>query len=273
MDKSDLLLGQQVASPERYSPDILTPIPRALGREGLSSTEFNGLDVWYAWELSWLNEQGIPQVRVGRFCMDARSPNIVESKSLKLYLNALNNERYRNDATVIALIESDLGSAVGAAVTVELFAVDDQVLAPQTPQGLCIDGLAPGDTPRAPVADCLCVEESAGMIEQALYSHLLRSLCPVTGQPDWATLTVAYRGKPIEQSALLAYVLSYRCHQGFHEQCVEQIFADIDARCRPEALLVQANYTRRGGLDINPARWKNWKQQGIGALNGRLARQ
>lgn len=270
MDKSNLLLGQQVASPEHYSPDILTAIPRAIGRQGLSDTRFSGMDVWYAWELSWLNDNGIPQVRVGRFRMDACSPNIVESKSLKLYLNALNNERLGDDDSAAALIERDVSNVVGAEIDVELFHVDDQALAPQIPRGVCLDDEMPAVFPCEPVAESLTLAHGGEMVERELYSHLLRSLCPVTGQPDWATLRIVYRGKAIEQSSLLAYVLSYRSHQGFHEQCVEQIYADIDARCEPQALLVQANYTRRGGLDINPVRWKGEKPS---VLSGRFARQ
>ena len=255
-EKESLLLGARVAVPERYAPDILQAIPRSQGRDTLgfgAEADFFGVDLWHAWELSWLDGAGRPVVRVGRLQVPAESPNLVESKSLKLYLNSLNNLRFPDEANLVATIEKDLAAAAGAAVALKLFAVDDPRLAATAIDGTCIDDVLPTAQASAPDAGLLRATDGLELRE-TLYSHLLRSMCPVTGQPDWATLVVNYEGVPIDHGALLSYILSYRGHQAFHEQCVERMFCDILRVLAPRSLTLQAFYTRRGGLDINPFR-------------------
>lgn len=255
MEQGDLLLGRQTPVVDHYAPELLYPIPRQEGRDALGlggDLPFEGVDIWHAWELSWLDACERPQMRIGRFTIPASSPNLVESKSLKLYLNSLNNVVFDDDAAALACITRDVSAVVGATVAVVAFAPDDPAMAASRPSGVCIDH-SEGRWPRCePEANMLAVEER--LVEESLYSHALRSLCPVTGQPDWATLWLHYRGPALNHGALLCYLLAYREHRGFHEQCVEQIFRDILHCVGPEFLHLQAFYTRRGGLDINPFR-------------------
>lgn len=258
---SELPLGREVAYPRAYDPSLLFPIARAQGRATLglggAALPFVGHDRWHAYELSWLDGRGRPAVETATFLVPADSPNLVESKSLKLYLNSLNGSRFDGRAEVHARITADLSAAAGAPVAVG-FGL------PPVDAG---DGAAPGA--RAPVSldglDVACDEYDApnpallsaddgAVVDEVLHSALLKSNCPVTGQPDWAGIRVAYRGPRVDRAGLLRYLVSFREHAGFHEQCVEQVFVDLMARCRPEALSVEARYTRRGGLDINPWR-------------------
>ncbi|MEH6584161.1 MAG: NADPH-dependent 7-cyano-7-deazaguanine reductase QueF [Halioglobus sp.] len=252
----ELLLGKHTPVVEIYSPELLYPIPRAVARDNLglsADLPFYGADLWHAYELSWLDGKGKPVARVGRFSIPATSPCIVESKSFKLYLNSLNNTRFEDDAAAKLCMERDIAAVAGEAVNLELFAVDDPLLAGRPVQGKNVDSCEASLTESEPHADMLSVHPGE-LKEEHLYSHLLRSLCPVTGQPDWATLWVHYRGAALDHSALLAYIISYREHQEYHEQCVERMYLDISTRCEPEFLHIQAFYTRRGGLDINPFR-------------------
>lgn len=254
-----MLLGANTPVPERYDPGILYAIPRADGRSRLGldgEVVFHGVDVWHAYELSWLRSDGRPVARVGRFDIPATSVNIVESKSLKLYLNSLNSHVFDNDRAAVDTIQADVTAATGCNVSLALFAADDSSLAGQALPGYCIDDTPPGALRASPSADILQVADNGTATDQAItcYSHLLRSLCPVTGQPDWATVWLDYRGPAIDTGSLLAYILSFREHQEFHEQCVERIFTDIWRRAAPSHLTVQALYTRRGGLDICPLR-------------------
>ncbi|PLW83295.1 NADPH-dependent 7-cyano-7-deazaguanine reductase QueF [Kineobactrum sediminis] len=271
MKPSELLLGKQTPVVDHYAPELLFPIPRQEGREQLglvAPLPFEGADIWHAYELSWLDANDKAQARVGRFSVPAGSPNLVESKSFKLYLNSLNNAVFADDAAACACITGDLSAAAGANVTLALFPVDDPALAGGQLPGICIDG-APGRWPRREPEAAMLQCSSADVVEEKLYSHLLRSLCPVTGQPDWATLWLHYRGPALEHAALLSYILAYREHQDFHEQCVERIFRDLQKCVAPEFLHLQAFYTRRGGLDINP-----YRSSGGGMpLNLRLGRQ
>lgn len=256
MNKDELLLGKQVPMVSHYSPELLFSIPRREARESLGLAEplpFEGVDIWHAYELSWLDSNDKAQVRVGRFSIPATTPNLVESKSFKLYLNSLNNAVFDDDTAALACIARDVSAAAGGDVALALFDPDDPAIAPGQPGGECIDSAAgrwPRREPEAAMLQC----DAATVVEEQLYSHLLRSLCPVTGQPDWATLWLHYRGPALDHAALLSYILAYREHQEFHEQCVERIYRDIWQRCRPEFLHLQAFYTRRGGLDINPFR-------------------
>ncbi len=252
----ELLLGKYTPVVETYSPEILYPIPRKSAREALGIVgmlPFYGVDQWHAYEMSWLDINGRPVSRVGRFSIPCESPNLVESKSFKLYLNSLNSTRFESEHAAKNCIVEDITAVAGVTVSLELFTADDTTLAGQRLEGFCLDG---GNAPvvqSEPVQEMIIASESREK-EEMLYSHLLRSLCPVTGQPDWATVWVHYRGKAIDHDSLLGYIIAYRQHQEFHEQCVERIFRDLLSKCEPEFLHIQAFYTRRGGLDISPFR-------------------
>ncbi|HVR80591.1 MAG TPA: NADPH-dependent 7-cyano-7-deazaguanine reductase QueF [Luteimonas sp.] len=252
MTSPDLPLGRAVEYPRHYDPALLFPIARSIGRSALSlgaALPFIGHDRWHAYELSWLDPHGKPMVATATFTVPADSPNLVESKSLKLYLNSLNASRFDTPEAVRARIAADLTKVAGADVAVAFGLppmLDDDAQLIDT-IALAIDDYGP---PNARYLQTDGDEEVA----ETLRSQLLKSNCPVTAQPDWAELRIAYRGARIDRAGLLRYVVSFRDHADFHEQCVERIFVDILARCRPRALSVQARYTRRGGLDINPWR-------------------
>ncbi|MBW5798610.1 NADPH-dependent 7-cyano-7-deazaguanine reductase QueF [Halomonas elongata] len=249
-------LGRESAYPEHYDAGLLYPIERAANRAPLGIEEgalpFDGEDEWHAFELSWLNARGKPIVAVARFRLPARSPRLIESKSWKLYLNSFNQSRFASTDEVIQLLERDLAEAAGAAVGVEVFGVDDPALTPRSLPGECIDDLDIEIADYTPSAAHLTVGEE--IVEETLHSHLLKSNCPVTGQPDWGSVMIRYRGPKLDREGLLRYLVGYRQHQDFHEHCVEHIFTDLMARARPERLLVLARYVRRGGLDISPWR-------------------
>ncbi|UOH75892.1 NADPH-dependent 7-cyano-7-deazaguanine reductase QueF [Acinetobacter schindleri] len=265
------LLGKDTNYPTEYQPEILYPISRAPAREKYAHIEAiqQGTDWWNIFEISWLNAAGVPQVAIGRMILPASSPNLIESKSLKLYFNSLNFAKFESKSAFIATVEQDLSKAAEADVKLDLFHVDELDIA--KPEGICLDELIPERLENHPDATLLALDnESDENVEVQLYSHLLRSNCPVTGQPDWGTVFIRYQGKKPCYKSILAYIISYRQHNGFHEQCVEQIFADIWQNLKPEKLMVYAAYTRRGGLDINPCRVSDstWMPRPI-----RLARQ
>lgn len=264
-------LGQSTDYPTDYSPELLFPIARAEGRAKLPVTPYldQGVDWWHVFELSWLDSTGKPQVAIGRLCFSAHSPHLIESKSLKLYFNSLNFTRFMDQTALITQVEADLSRVSGAPAQLQLFQPDE--LSIDQPQGICIDAWPLLMSRQQPDASLLQHTGTADQIvDEQLYSHLLRSNCPVTNQPDWGTIFIRYTGKPICQQHLLAYIISFRQHNGFHEQCVEHIFADLWHTLQPERLMVYAAYTRRGGLDINPCRSSDstWLPQPI-----RLARQ
>ncbi|WP_201584840.1 NADPH-dependent 7-cyano-7-deazaguanine reductase QueF [Psychrobacter sp. HII-4] len=268
------ILGEQTTDyPTQYSPETLYPIARSLGRDAIGWQDDKlavGVDWWQAFEMSWLNKQGVSQVAIARFGIPASSPFIVESKSLKLYLNSLNFTEFASWDDVQALIAKDLSACVQAQVTVELFRLDDETsgLHIAQPDGVCIDDALANSSEKVtlcahPDASLLRDEAEArgesvisdGTQPYRFYSNLLRSNCPVTNQPDWGTLAVSITTEqPIHTANMLRYILSFRQHNGFHEQCVEQIFADLSQHYQPRALMVRAWYTRRGGIDINPCR-------------------
>jgi len=255
---SDTLLGRAVEHEPTYSPDLLMPIARAGARAALGLTTalpFVGSDRWTGFELSWLQPGGKPQVAVLRASVPADSPNLIESKSFKLYLNSYARERLAGAADVAQRIGADLAAAARAPVAVELWLPDDwHQLAPRSLPGVCIDELAIDiDHDGGLRCDALTANASDPVAE-TLVSHLLKSNCPVTGQPDWASVIIDYRGPAIDHAGLLRYLVSFRDLREFHEQCVERIFLDITRRCAPQRLAVEARYTRRGGLDINPYR-------------------
>ena len=271
------ILGEQTTDyPTEYSPETLYPIARSMGRDAIGWHDDKlavGVDWWQAFELSWLNSQGISQVAIARFGIPASSPFIVESKSLKLYLNSINFTEFSGWDGVQALIAKDLSACVQAEVTVELFDLNDDLNDKATglliaqPEGVCIDAALANSSEKValtehPDASLLAKNESDLRDSEkevgknfSFYSNLLRSNCPVTNQPDWGTLAVSISSeKPVNTANMLRYILSFRQHNGFHEQCIEQIFADLSQYYQPSELMVRAWYTRRGGIDINPCR-------------------
>lgn len=269
-------LGKSTAYASTYAPELLFPIPRQGKRDELGlhadALPFVGEDLWNAYEISWLNPRGKPVVAVGTLRVPADSPRLIESKSLKLYLNSLNQTAFADPAAVAATLSRDLSAAAGAPVRVELAALGEQPPASVGyPQGVLLDDLDIDCSDYQPAPQLLttvdaenrqkpagaspgAATEDPAIVEETLYSHLLKSNCLVTGQPDWAMVVIRYRGRAIDRASLLRYLVSFRNHNEFHEQCVERIFCDLWQRCAPEALAVHARYTRRGGLDINPFR-------------------
>ena len=252
-DASGSLLGREVAYPRHFDASLLYPIPRVLGRAAIGidvgALPFAGADRWHAYELSWLDAHGKPQVATATFEVAADSPQLIESKSFKLYLNSCNAARFADAQALRAQVEADLSAAAGAPVSMR-FGLPP-VLADQ---GSSIDALEIAIDQYGPPDASLLAADATEPVEEVLTSALLKSNCPVTGQPDWADVTIAYRGPRIDRAGLLRYLVSFRDHAEVHEQCVERIFIDLTARCRPQWLSVQARYTRRGGLDINPWR-------------------
>ena len=256
-----LPLGQATQYPEQYDPGLLYPIPRSENRLKLGLREgqalpFVGVDIWNAFELSWLNHKGKPQIALAEFQIPADSPKMIESKSFKIYLNSLNNTRFENENEVRERLVADLSAVAGSKITARIQAND--AIAKKGMQemgGVLLDRLDIEIDPHIPAdPNLLGVNEEFGPIEQCLVSHLLKSNCPVTGQPDWASVQIRYQGRPILEEGLLRYLIGFRQLGEFHEHCVETIFSDIKRQCKPDKLSVYARYTRRGGLDINPFR-------------------
>lgn len=249
------LLGQTTEYVDTYRPDLLTPIPRSLGRDAIGVHDFRGTDVWLLYEITWINERGLPVAAAGEIRVPATSPCIVESKSLKLYIGSLTQTKIASVEEAARLIARDVSACVGAPVEVLI----DDLARWEMPVTR-----VPGIVLEAECADleCSVYEPDASLlkaasdevVEETLSSNLLRSRCPVTGQPDHASIVISYRGRRIDRRALLAYIVSFRRHQGFHEQCCEQIHADIMRVLAPEALSVNCCFTRRGGIDISPFR-------------------
>jgi 7-cyano-7-deazaguanine reductase len=262
-------LGQATDYVCHYDPKQLYPIPRSENwrEQGFDQSPFRGCDLWNAYELSWLNSKGLPQVATAEFRVPCDSPNIIESKSFKLYLNSFNLSRFDSADQVRQHLIEDLSQAAGAPVTVVIESVDAAAKIDQL-QGECLDNQDVEIEHYQP-EPLLLRTLSGEAVDETLYSHLLKSNCPVTGQPDWASIQIHYRGAPIDREGLLKYLISYREHGDFHEQCVEQIFVDIFKRCQPEQLTVYARYVRRGGLDINPFR----STEAFSPDNLRLVRQ
>ena len=269
-----LKLGQKTEYASQYDRTLLQPVPRALNRDGLGITQNQpftiGADIWTAYEISWLNEKGLPQVAIADIYLDYQSQNLIESKSFKLYLNSFNQSKFADFKAVQQTMQRDLSECAQGDVKVRLNPVavyDSQKI--DHLQGDCIDEQDIEITSYEFNADWLkdCVSDE--IVEEKLVSHLLKSNCLITNQPDWGTLHIHYVGKKIDHEKLLRYVVSFRQHNEFHEQCVERIFCDLMHYAKPEKLTVYARYTRRGGLDINPFRsnFENLPE------NLRLARQ
>ena len=257
-------LGKASAYADQYDADLLFPIPRLGKRAEIgvgAQAPFFGADLWTAYELSWLNLRGKPQVAIAQVVVPCDTPNIVESKSFKLYLNSFNNTCFADASEVQARLKADLGEAVwrgsvhSASVGVKLVLPEMFDREPiQELDGLSLDRLDVECDRYTPAPDLLTTAVGEVPVTEVLTSGLLKSNCLVTGQPDWGSVRIAYSGPPIEQAGLLQYLVSFRNHNEFHEQCVERIFMDLWRRCQPTKLTVYARYTRRGGLDINPFR-------------------
>ncbi len=265
-------LGKATEYIAKYAPELLFPISRLPNRTEINvptPLPFYGFDVWNAYELSWLNEKGKPIVAIGEFIFPYDSPNIIESKSIKLYLNSLNNTQFPNKAVLIDTIKKDFSRAGGAAVKVNIQIPSEiKNITTASFNGDCIDSLDITTNEYQVNPNLLTTEK--GIVEETLHSHLLKSNCPCTGQPDWASVKIHYKGNTINRENLLKYIISYRNHSEFHEQCVERMFMDIIRQCTPESLTIEARYTRRGGIDINPTRSTSPK---IKPTNARQLRQ
>jgi len=252
----DAPLGRAAGHPDHYAPALLYPVPRAPQRAALgigAHLPFTGADSWTAYDLTWLDAQGKPRIAIAALQVPVDSPMIVESKSMKLYLGSFAQSRYAADADVAAVIARDLSHAAGAPVLAALH--EPAAFAAQPiaePAGESLDELPVACDAYDVAPDLLSAYGPA--VSETLTTGLFRSVCPVTAQPDIASMQIAYRGPRIDRAGLLRYLVSYRCHAGFHEHCVERIFVDVAARCRCEQLTVYARFTRRGGIDINPYR-------------------
>jgi 7-cyano-7-deazaguanine reductase len=269
------LLGKPATYKSEYDASLLFPIPRSGKREeiGISgSLPFFGVDIWNAYEVSWLNLRGKPQVAIATITVPADSPNIIESKSFKLYLNSFNQTRLAGNDALVTLLQADLSAGFGAAVQVKLTTPEEfGKLGMQELDGLLLDRLDIEVDSYQPNPYLLKADEQNPPVEETLVSHLLKSNCLVTGQPDWGSVQIRYVGPAIDQEHLLQYLIGFRDHNEFHEQCVERIFVDIMRQCKPQKLSVYARYTRRGGLDINP--WRSNFSTGQKPSNLRNARQ
>lgn len=268
-------LGKSTPYQASYDPTLLFPIARADKRAelGLHGTlPFFGMDVWNAYEVSWLNMRGKPQVAIATLQVPADTPNIVESKSMKLYFNSLNQSKIAGADALLELLRADLSNAFGATVQVKLTLAEHfGTLRMGELDGLLLDRLDIDVDRYEPAPALLTVQTDEAPVEEILVSHLLKSNCLVTNQPDWASVQIHYVGQPINQEGLLKYLIGFRTHQEFHEQCVERIFMDVLRQCQPTKLLVTARYTRRGGIDINP--WRSNFSLTHMPSNARNARQ
>ena len=257
-------LGKASAYADQYDASLLFPLARAGKRAEIGITAapaFFGADLWTAFELSWLNLRGKPQVALAHITVPCETPNIIESKSFKLYLNSFNNTRFADAAEVQARIRADVseaawrGAAHPATVGVKLLLPEMFDREPvHELDGLSLDRLDVECTRYTPAPEPLTAAFDEPPVTEVLTSDLLKSNCLVTGQPDWGSVQISYSGPQIDQEGLLQYLVSFRNHNEFHEQCVERIFMDVWTRCKPLKLAVYARYTRRGGLDINPFR-------------------
>lgn len=256
-------LGKTTQYVQTYDPTLLFPIARSESRASISALDlnqnqplpFHGQDTWNAYELSWLNPKGKPQVAIARLIVPCTSTYLIESKSLKLYLNSLNQTVFENIDQLTQTITQDLSAAAQAPITMTLLPIAAQAILSQAP-GTSLDNLDVSITNYTRQPDYLKITNTPPVTE-TLHTNLLKSNCPVTGQPDWATVIIEYQGTPIDHTGLLQYIISLRGEQEFHEHCVEQMFMDILTHCAPQSLTISAHYTRRGGIDINPLRTTN----------------
>ena len=255
----DLSLGKQVDYEFEYNPGLLQGVPRSLSRDTLnlagSGLPFDGIDTWTGYELSWLNLKGKPNVAILECHVPITSENLIESKSFKLYLNSFNQTKFASAEDVRQVLQADLSACAGETIEVKLI-LPEQFTSLQFKEfeGTLLDSLDVEIEQYSPNTQFLALAKSGAEVKETLISHSLKSNCLITSQPDWASIQIRYEGKAIEHEGLLKYLISFRQHNEFHEQCVERIYNDIMQHCQPDKLTVCARYTRRGGLDINPFR-------------------
>lgn len=269
-----LPLGKKTSYDQTYNPKLLYPISRAGKRREIGidpeQLPFFGFDYWNHYEVSWLNEKGKPVVAMAEIVYDCHSPRIVESKSLKLYFNSLNNTKFNSKCDVLQTIKKDLEQAIGASVQIAIVLLaEHQPMLKNKLDGECMDHLDIACDTYQVDPGFLTVHDHD--VAETLYSDLLKSNCLVTNQPDWGSVQIHYIGKKIDRIGLLRYIISFRNHNEFHEQCIERMFQDILTRCSPKQLTIWGRYTRRGGLDINP--YRSTEKQHPVNLNPRLIRQ
>jgi 7-cyano-7-deazaguanine reductase len=275
MNLHDSPLGKKVdyISLNGYNPELLFPLPRDIKRKELGisvkNLPFCGVDIWNHYEVSWLNSNGVPKVAIASIEIPATSDFIIESKSMKLYFNSLNNHHFKNLDDLWATVTLDLSNAVNERVKVVFLPLNTKSLDIETCIGTCVDEIDT-DITEYMVNSELLKSESNLKTSETIYSNLLRSNCLITNQPDWATISVEYNGNKINHESFLKYIISYRNHNEFHEQCIERIFIDIMKHCHVDDLTVSGRFTRRGGIDINPIRSTNSNVQ---IKNLRLIRQ
>lgn len=267
-------LGESIPNPSRYDPGILYPIPRGSARALLDiekKLEMYGFDHWRAYELSWLNSKGKPIVAIAEMFFDVDSENIVESKSLKLYLNSLNQERFPDSKAVAEVITNDLSAASKSEVRTVIHSLESQSQRTESQRsGKLLDTLDVEISSESP-DDSLLTNDDDLVVDETLLTDLFRSNCPVTGAPDWAGVLIRYTGMKINEAQLLHYLCSFRHHQGYHEECAERIYRDIMLRCMPDELTISMNYLRRGGIEINV--YRSSKSLSVSELEPRLIRQ
>lgn len=249
-------LGKTTEYITKYNPTLLFPIARAPKRAEINVTSplpFYGCDIWNAYELSWLNEKGKPQVAIGELIVPCDTPNIVESKSVKLYFNSLNNTRFPDLETVTSTIREDLSKSAGKGIDIRVRLLNDvEDIRTESFSGICIDDLDIATDDYQVNPNLLSTENEEA--EEILFSNYFKAICLATGQPDWASIRIQYRGNKLNREGLLKYLISYRNHSEFHEQCIERVYMDILKHCQPNHLTIEARFTRRGGIDINPIR-------------------
>lgn len=270
---AELSLGKITEYVDQYDAALLQAVPRSLGRDAIGLGQqlpFVGQDIWHGYELSWLNSKGKPQVALATFVVPFDSPNLIESKSFKLYLNSFNQSRFADVGQVYQTMQRDLSACAGKTVKVSLHNVSEiMTFQPTWIPGVCLDELDISVDQYQYQPALLALDPARGQVEEKLHSHLLKSNCLITSQPDWASVFIHYRGAALSHEALLKYLISFRSHNEFHEQCVERIYNDIWQLAKPDFLAVYARYTRRGGLDINPLR----SSEPYSPPNIRLSRQ
>ncbi len=279
LKNQEIPLGKATDYPSQYDASLLFPVARQLKRDELGLQDelpFSGSDIWNAYEMSWLDNKGKPQVAIGVFEFAFDSDNIIESKSFKLYLNSFNQSRFDSWQQVEEVLQKDLSKAASGQVSVELLSLDkyQEQYPLQEFHGIGIDDLdieiETYDYDTTLLENAVNKANGGEIVKETLVSHLLKSNCLITNQPDWASVMIEYQGQAIDRAALLKYLISFRTHNEFHEQCVERIFTDLMQYCQPQELTVYARYTRRGGLDINPFRTN---VAGKTPENTRLSRQ
>ncbi|MBM88350.1 MAG: NADPH-dependent 7-cyano-7-deazaguanine reductase QueF [Gammaproteobacteria bacterium] len=267
-------LKQKIEYPKKYDPKVLYPIPRGTNRKILDidrNLKMYGIDHWRAYEISWLDLEGSPVVRLGEFFFSANSKNIIESKSLKLYLNSLNSETFAKQTDVENIISADLSAISHSDVKVVLHSLDSFSDLPQIERsGRSVDHNQISIQLEEPAEELLKISEET-VFDEELYSDHFRSNCPITRQPDWASFYIQYTGPKMEESSLLDYLCSYRSYNGYHEECAERIFRDIYRFCRPADMKLSLNFLRRGGIDINI--YRSTKIMTSSMLFSRLVRQ